>query len=68
VLNGHSRSGSGSEPNCWQMGSLDCQFTQTVNSDTFQLKYPNLGRLGRLAAGRPEGPSEDSYNAVVFAV
>jgi hypothetical protein len=60
----HFGSGSGSEPNCCQIGGSDFQQTRTVNSGTVRCKSPNPFGLGRVVSG----PSVDLYNVLVFAV
>jgi len=58
--------GSGSEPNrCW-IGSFCSQSMQTVHSCMVQWKCPKPSELGGWSAGRPAGPSVDSYNALVL--
>ena len=64
----HFGSGSGSEPNCCQIGGPGCHHTRSVDSGTVRCKSPNPSELGGLSAGRTVGPSVDLYNVLVFAV
>jgi len=64
----HFGSGCGSKPNCCQISGPGRQYTRNAHSGTVPRKTPNLSELGGFSAGRPAGPSIDSYKAVVFAV
>jgi len=68
ILDRHFGSGSGSKPNRCQNGSPGRQKTRTAHLVTVPWKTPNPSELGGLSAGRPAGPSLDSYKAVEFAV
>jgi len=64
----HSGYGSGSTPNCCQIGGPGWEHTRTVHLGTVQCSSPNMSGLGGLSAGRPAGPSVDLYNVLVFAL
>jgi len=64
----HFGSGSGSKLNGCQIGGLGFQLTRTAHSGMVPWKTPNPSELGGLSAGRPAGPSIDSYKALEFAV
>ena len=66
VPDSHLGSVSGLEPNRWKIGRPGCQYTRTVNPVTIPWESTNLSEMGRLSAGCLDGPSIDSYNALVF--
>ena len=67
-LDGHIRSGYGSEVNRRQIGSPGCQEIRTVNSGTIPSTCPYPSELGGFSAGCTAGPSVNSYNMLAFAI
>jgi hypothetical protein len=64
----HFESVSGYKSNHFQIGGQGCQHTRSVNLGIIRCQTAHPSELGGLSAGRPVGPSIDSYKAVVFAV
>jgi hypothetical protein len=59
---------SGSKPNRWQICCPGYEYTQTVNAGTVRWWTDNPSKFGGLSAGRPAGPSIDSFKTLVIAV
>jgi len=62
----HFTSGSRSKSISFLIGGPSCRSTRTVNSDTVRWQTPNPSEWGGLSAGRPAGPSIDSYKNPVL--